>query len=91
MKSVPETGKSLDGQGFGAGLGVDDGAGKCGGDGGGGNAGGAEVVREGLAFLGKDFADEGEKGGLVEREFREARGKTPAEDGGMDIGRGRKG
>ena len=88
---MPETGKSLDGQGFGAGLGVDDGAGKCGGDGGGRNAGGAEVVGERLALLRKDLADEGEKAGLFEREFGEARGKAPADDAGIDIGRGREG
>jgi len=91
LKSVPEGGEGFDGQGFGACVAVDGGAGKCGGDGGGRDAGGAEVVGECLALLRKDLADEREKRRLIEREFREARGKAPADDGGVDVGWGRKG
>ena len=88
---MPESGKGFDRESFGAGVGVD----PCLCQGGGGDgrrkAGGAEVVGESLALLGKGFADEGKEGGLIETEFGEARGKAPAEDGGVDVGRGREG
>jgi len=91
LQVVPEGGKGIDGECLSAGIGIDCGTGKSGGDGGWRKAGGAEIVGEGLAFLSEGGADEDEKGGLVEAEFGEARGKSPAKDGGVDVWRGREG
>ena len=72
-------------------MGIDGGACQGGGDGGGGELSGAKVVGEGLSLLRKDFANEREKSGFVEGKFREARRESPAEYGGVDVGRRREG
>ena len=72
-------------------MGIDGGAGQGRGDGGGGELSGAKVVGEGLSLLRKDFANEREKSGFVEGKFREARRESPAEYGGVDVGRRREG
>jgi hypothetical protein len=87
----PAIGPGLEVPCFGAGVGGDGGAVESGGDGWRGVAGGAEVVGEGLSLLREDLAHEGEKSGLVEAKFGEARGESPAEDGGVDVGRRREG
>ena len=84
-------GEGFDGEGFGAGLGVDGGLRHGGGRGCGRESGGAEVVGEGLAFLSEGLADEAEEAGFVNAEFGKARGKSPAEDGGVHVGRRREG
>ena len=72
-------------------MGIDGGEGQGGSDGGGRELRGAEVVGEGLSLLRKDFANEREKSGFVEGKFREARRESPAEYGGVDVGRRREG
>jgi hypothetical protein len=66
---VPQSSQSFNGQGFSARLGIDGGAGECGSHGSGRDACGAKIVGERLAFLGKDFAHEGKKAGLIERQL----------------------
>ena len=65
--------------------------GECNGDSCGWKLGSAEIVGKGFALLGKDFADEGEKSSFLKAEFREARGESPAEHGGVDVRRRREG
>ena len=91
LKAVPEGCQGFDGQGFGAGLGSDCGLRQSGGGSSGGYASGAEIVGESLALLREGFAHEGQEAGFVQAEFHEARGNSPAEDGGVHVRRGREG
>ena len=72
-------------------MGIDGGACQGGSDGGGGELRGAKVIGEGLSLLREDLANEREKSGFVEGKFREARRESPAEYGGVDVGRRREG
>lgn len=87
FKAVPERGQRFNGQGLSAGMGINGGTGECGGDAGWGELRSAEIIGEGLSLLRKDLADEGEKSGFVEVKFHEARRESPAEYGGMNVGR----
>lgn len=80
-------GKLLDGEGFGAGLGRNAGGFECLADSVAGEAGGAEIVGEGLALLGETVLEEGDEGCLFDAERSKAGGEVPAEDGGVDLGR----
>ena len=91
FQAVPEGREGFNGQSLSAGLGIDCGASQRGGDGCGGSAGGAKIVGQRLAFLSKGFSYEGKETGFFKTEFSEARGKSPAEDSGINVGRRREG
>src|ERR1035441_104458 len=91
FQAAPESRKGLYGKGFGASQGVDSCLGQRGGNGCGRNSGGAQVIGQRLAFLRKTLAYEAQEGGFFNVQFVEARGKAPAEDGGVYLWRRREG
>jgi hypothetical protein len=85
---LPEGGKGFEGESFGAGMGIDLGGGEGGCGSCGREAGGAQVVGEGLALLGKGLTEEGlETCRIVDAEGGEARGESPADHRGVNLGR----
>ena len=54
-------------------------------------AGCAEIVRKRLSFLSEGLFEEGDEWGFFDAETGETRREVPSKDGGVDLGRRRKG
>ena len=87
FERAPERGQVFKGKLFGAGLGGDTRGGERSGGCGCLEAGGAQVIGEGFAFLRKSVAEKAEEAVLVDLKLVKAGGKAPAKDRGVHFGR----
>ena len=86
FQEIAEACEGLDGEGLGAGVGIDGSGGESGLNCRGVVAGGAEVVGERLSLLREGLAGKAQEGFFFYSQLREARREAPAEDGGVDVG-----